>query len=104
MFSIEPFTTIAADVEIGEGTWIGCNVTIMDGARIGKTVNFSPNGNFCNSTRFEIWWEQTLTIIGDNTTIRECVTINRGTKALGYTKVGMIALSWLLLTLLTIVF
>ena len=25
--------------------------------------------------------EQTLTIIGDNTTIRECVTINRGTKA-----------------------
>ena len=29
---VEPFTTIAADVEIGSGTWIGSNVTIMDGA------------------------------------------------------------------------
>lgn len=38
---VEPFTTIAGDVEIGEGTWIGPNVTIMDGARIGKIVEFS---------------------------------------------------------------
>jgi UDP-N-acetylglucosamine acyltransferase len=39
---VEPFTTIAGDVEIGEGTWIGPNVTIMDGARIGKNCRIFP--------------------------------------------------------------
>ena len=33
---IDPFTVIHQDVEIGDGTWIGSNVTIMEGARIGK--------------------------------------------------------------------
>ncbi len=36
--TVEPFTTIAADVEIGEGSWIGPNVTIMDGALIPLSV------------------------------------------------------------------
>lgn len=36
--SIQPFTTVAADVEIGDETWIGPNVTIMNGARIGKKL------------------------------------------------------------------
>ena len=31
---IEPFTSIDGDVEIGEGSWIGSNVSVMDGARI----------------------------------------------------------------------
>ena len=35
---IEPFTSIDGDVEIGEGTWIGSNVSIMDGAR---TVSYT---------------------------------------------------------------
>jgi len=74
--TVEPFTTIASDVVIGAGTWIGSNVTIMDGARIGKNCKIFP-GTVISAT-----------IIGDNTTLRECVTINRGTKALGYTKVG----------------
>ena len=87
--TIEPFTTIAADVEIGEGTWIGPNVTIMDGARIGKNCRIFP-GTVISAIPQDLKFdgEQTLTIIGDNTTIRECVTVNRGTKALGYTKVG----------------
>ena len=87
--TIEPFTTIAADVEIGEGTWIGPNVTIMDGARIGKNCRIFP-GTVISAIPQELKFdgEQTLTIIRANPTIRECVTINRGTKALGYTKVG----------------
>ena len=87
--TIEPFTTIAADVEIGEGTWIGPNVTIMDGARIGKNCRIFP-GTVISAVPQDLKFdgEDTLTIIGDRTTIRECVTINRGTKALGYTKVG----------------
>ena len=42
---VEPFTTIAGDVEIGEGTWIGSNVTIMDGARIGRNYKKSQRKN-----------------------------------------------------------
>lgn len=87
--NIDPFTTIAADVEIGEGTWIGSNVTIMDGARIGKNCRIFPGTVIAaipQDLKFD--GEDTQVIIGDNTTIRECVTINRGTKALGYTKVG----------------
>ena len=86
---VEPFTTIAGDVEIGEGTWIGPNVTIMDGARIGKNCRIFP-GTVIAAVPQDLKFdgEDTQTIIGDNTTLRECVTINRGTKALGYTKVG----------------
>lgn len=86
---VEPFTTIAGDVEIGEGTWIGPNVTIMDGARIGKNCRIFPGtviSAIPQDLKFE--GENSQVIIGDNTTIRECVTINRGTKALGYTKIG----------------
>ena len=86
---VEPFTTIAADVEIGEGTWIGPNVTIMDGARIGKNCRIFP-GTVISAIPQDLKFdgEDTQVIIGDGTTIRECVTINRGTKALGYTKIG----------------
>lgn len=86
---IDPFTTIAGDVEVGEGTWIGSNVTIMNGARIGKNCRIFPGTVIAaipQDLKFD--GEDSQVIIGDNTTIRECVTINRGTKALGYTKVG----------------
>lgn len=87
--TVEPFTTIAGDVEIGEGTWIGSNVTIMDGARIGKNCRVFP-GTVISAIPQDLKFdgEETLVIIGDRTTVRECVTINRGTKALGYTKIG----------------
>lgn len=86
---VEPFTTIAADVEIGEGTWVGPNVTIMNGARIGANCKIFP-GTVISAIPQDLKFdgEDSQVIIGDNTTIRECVTINRGTKALGYTKVG----------------
>ena len=87
--TIDPFSTISSDVEIGDGTWVGSNVTIMDGARIGKNCKIFPGtviSAIPQDLKFE--GEDSLVIIGDNTTIRECVTINRGTKALGYTKVG----------------
>ena len=86
---IEPFTTIHNNVTIGEGTWIGSNVTIMEGARIGKNCSIFPGAVISaipQDKKFED--EDTTTIIGDNTTIRECVTINRGTSDRGHTKVG----------------
>ncbi|MHA6697275.1 acyl-ACP--UDP-N-acetylglucosamine O-acyltransferase [Chryseobacterium sp. A321] len=86
---VEPFTTIAGDVEIGEGTWIGPNVTIMNGARIGKDCRIFPGSVIAaipQDLKFE--GEDSYVYIGDRTTIRECVTVNRGTKALGHTKLG----------------
>ncbi|MGC6421680.1 MAG: acyl-ACP--UDP-N-acetylglucosamine O-acyltransferase [Flavobacteriaceae bacterium] len=86
---IEPFTTINNNVIIGEGTWIGSNVTIMEGARIGKNCNIFP-GAVISAPPQDLKYagEETLTEIGDNTTIRECVTINRGTLDRQKTSVG----------------
>jgi len=87
--TIGPFTTIYKNVEIGEGTWIGPNVTIMDGARIGSSCKIFP-GAVISAVPQDLKFNNELSIveIGNYTTIRECVTINRGTAALGITKVG----------------
>lgn len=77
---IEPFTTIFADVEIGDGSRIGPNATIYEGTRIGKNCQVFPGaviGAVPQDLKFE--GEYTTTEIGDNTVIRECVTIHRGT-------------------------
>ncbi len=86
---IEPFTTIHKDVVIGEGTWIGSNVTIMDGARIGKNCKIFPGAVISGEPQdLKFEGEVTTAEIGDNTTIRECVTINRGTKDRFRTVIG----------------
>ncbi len=89
--TVEPFTTIAEHVEIGEGTWIGPNVTIMDYVKIGKNCKIFPGaviGAEPQDLKFQ--GEITYVEIGDNTTLREYVTVNRGTAASGknVTKVG----------------
>ncbi len=86
---IDPFAVIEEDVIIGEGTWIGSNVTIMSGTRIGKNCRVFPGaviGAIPQDLKFE--GEKTIVEIGNNNTIREFVTINRGTNASGKTKVG----------------
>jgi UDP-N-acetylglucosamine acyltransferase len=86
---IGPFTTIYGDVVIGDGTWIGPNVTIMDGARIGKNCRIFPGAVISAIPQdLKFAGEQTTVEIGDNTTIRECCTLNRGTKDRLTTKVG----------------
>lgn len=86
---IEPFVNIEKNVEIGEGTWIGSNVTIMEGARIGKNCKIFPGAVIAaipQDLKFNN--EETIVKIGDNTVVREFVTINRGTKANYETVVG----------------
>lgn len=86
---IDPFVTIDQNVEIGEGTRIGSNVTIMEGARIGKNCTIFPGAVISAIPQdLKFRGEDTLAIIGDNTTLRECVTVNRGTSAKGKTVVG----------------
>ncbi|WP_435579290.1 acyl-ACP--UDP-N-acetylglucosamine O-acyltransferase [Gilvibacter sp.] len=86
---IEPFTTIHNNVVIGEGTWIGSNVTIMEGARIGKNCNIFP-GAVISAIPQDLKFndEDTIVEIGDGTTLREYVTVNRGTEDRGKTVIG----------------
>lgn len=86
---IEPFVNIEKNVSIGEGTWIGSNVTIMEGVKIGKNCKIFPGsviGAIPQDLKYE--GEDTTVEIGDNTTVREFVTINRGTKANWKTIIG----------------
>ena len=78
--TIGPFSSISGDVEIGDGTIIHSNVVIMDGARIGKNCEIFP-GAVISAVPQDLKYagEITTTEIGDGTTIRECVTINKGT-------------------------
>lgn len=86
---IEPFVSIDKDVIIGEGTRIGSSVTIMPGVRIGKNCRIFP-GAVIGAVPQDLKYkgEYSTVEIGDNTTIREFVTINRGTSAKGKTVVG----------------
>lgn len=87
--TVDPFVTIDRNVEIGEGTHIGSNVTIMEGARIGKNCRIFPGAVIAAIPQdLKFRGEDTLAIVGDNTTIRECATINRGTASKGKTIVG----------------
>jgi UDP-N-acetylglucosamine acyltransferase len=86
---IDPFVTIEKNVEIGEGTWIGHHATIMEGARIGRNCRIFPGAVISaipQDLKFD--GEETTVHIGDNTTIREFVTVNRGTKASYKTVIG----------------
>lgn len=86
---IEPFATISQNVTIEEGSWIGSNVTIMEGARIGRNVKIFP-GAVVSAVPQDLKFggEDTTLEIGDNTVIRECVTLNRGTEATNRTVIG----------------
>ncbi len=86
---IEPFVNIEKNVTVEEGTWIGSNVTIMEGAHIGKNCRIFP-GAVISAIPQDLKYrgEETKVRIGNNTTIREFVTINRGTQANNETIVG----------------
>lgn len=87
--TIEAFAWIDRNTVIGEGTWIGPNATIMQGARIGKNCKVFP-GAVVSAIPQDLKFkgEETTAEIGDNTTLRECVTVNRGTASKGKTVVG----------------
>jgi UDP-N-acetylglucosamine acyltransferase len=87
--TIEAFSVVYADVEIGDDTHIMPNVTIFNGSRIGKSCKIFP-GAVIGAIPQDLKYagEKTTAIIGDNTTIRECVTVNLGTQDRWATKVG----------------
>lgn len=86
---IGPFAVIEGDVEIGDNTVIMNNATIMNGARIGKNCRIFPGAVIAGIPQdLKFQGEITTAVIGDNTTLRECVTVNRGTASKGTTIVG----------------
>ncbi len=86
---IEPFVSISKNVTVEEGTWIGPNVSIMEGARIGKNCKIFP-GAVISAMPQDLKYngEDSTVEIGNNVTVRECVTINRGTQYNNKTSVG----------------
>ena len=86
---IEPFSTIYGDVVIGDRTKIHPNVTLYPGTRIGTDCEIFPGaviGVIPQDLKFD--GEYTTVEIGNNTRIRECVTIHRGTKDKWKTSIG----------------
>lgn len=83
------FTTIDDDVIIEDNTWIGNNVSILNGARIGENCQIHSGavlGGIPQDLKYN--GEYTLLEIGNNTIIREFVTINKGTSSKGKTIIG----------------
>ena len=86
---VDPFAYIDRNVEIGDGTWVGPNATILYGARIGKNCKIFPSSVVSGIPQdLKFVGEESTAEIGDNTTIREGVTVNRGTAAAGKTIIG----------------
>lgn len=87
--TVGPFSYIEDDVEIGEGCEIGPNVTIYAGTRLGARVKVFPGAVIGGEPQdLKYAGEYTTTHIGDDSLIREYVTVNRGTAAAGKTVVG----------------
>ena len=87
--TVEPFAYIAENVEIGEGTWVAPHSTILFGARIGKNCRIFPSAVVSGIPQdLKFRGEETTAEIGDNTTVREGTTINRGTASAGRTIIG----------------
>lgn len=78
--SIGPWTIVGADVEIGDNTTVSSHVIIKGPTRIGsgnRIFQFSSVGEDTPDLKYR--GEATRLVIGDNNTIREGVTIHRGT-------------------------
>lgn len=88
--SIGAFTLVGADVEIGDGTRIGPHCSLQGPARIGRDnriVGHAAIGGEPQDKKFK--GERTEIVIGDRNTIREFVTLNRGTgEGGGTTRIG----------------
>ena len=87
--TVEPFAIIKKDVVIGDNCHIYPHAIILDGARLGNNCRVFPGAVIAGIPQdLKFKGEITTAEIGDNTTLRECVTVNRGTASKGRTVIG----------------
>jgi len=86
---VGPYCVIADDVEIGDHSVLRSHVVLGDGARIGEHCTLY-SGTIVGTEPQDLKYagEKTYAIIGDRTTLREFVTVNRGTSSSGRAQVG----------------
>jgi len=87
--TIGPYTIVEAEVVIGEGCRIGAHVTLGKRLRLGRGVevyNYACLGTASQDLKHK--GEVSRAEIGDETIVREFVTVNRGTREGGVTRVG----------------
>ncbi|MEW6052051.1 MAG: acyl-ACP--UDP-N-acetylglucosamine O-acyltransferase [Candidatus Zixiibacteriota bacterium] len=87
--TIGPYTIVEDNVVIGSGCAVASNVLLADGAVLGNNVRVSHGAVIGTQPQdLKFGGEKTSAVIGDDTVVREYVTINRGTKARGETTLG----------------
>lgn len=86
---VEPYAIIGDNIRIGDNTKVGAHVYLDGWTTIGKNCEIFP-GAVIGTEPQDMKYDgaETYTVIGDNTKIREYVTINRASQAGGYTRVG----------------
>ncbi|MDR2626949.1 MAG: acyl-ACP--UDP-N-acetylglucosamine O-acyltransferase [Dysgonamonadaceae bacterium] len=86
---VDAFAVVEKNVVIGDNTRIFSHAVILSGARIGKNCKVFPGAVIAGIPQdLKFKGEETTAEIGDNTTVRECVTVNRGTASKAKTTVG----------------
>lgn len=86
---IDPFAYVCRDVEIGAGTHIHAHASVLDGARLGGNCDIHSGAVIAGVPQdLKFKGEYSLAILGNNVTVRECATINRGSASKGKTVIG----------------
>jgi len=86
---VGPYAIIEDDVVIGDNCEIGPHAVLYNGARLGKNIKIYQSASVANIPQdLKFLDEPSVFEIGDNTVIREFATLHRGTKSLGYSKIG----------------
>ena len=86
---VDPFAVVEDDVVIGDGTWVAAHAVVANGARVGRECKIFPGacvGQAPQDLKYRN--EPTLLELGDRCTVREYVTLNRGTAETGRTVIG----------------
>ncbi|MCL5028522.1 MAG: acyl-ACP--UDP-N-acetylglucosamine O-acyltransferase [Bacteroidetes bacterium] len=87
--TILPYSIVEENVEIGDDCIIGPHAVLYKGARLGNRVRINQSASVAHTPQdLKFKDEETFFFVGDDTVIHEFVTLHRGTKDTGFSKVG----------------